>query len=54
MIVKHEYYVRTEEKNIVHGYGESEVNNPVMVYAQIPIEHSKYLEIEKICKEYKI
>lgn len=54
MIVKHELYVRTQEKNIFESYGESEIEDPIMIYAQIPIEKQKYLEIEKTCKEYKI
>lgn len=54
MIVKHEFYVRTQGKNIVQGHGESEFDDPVMIYAQIPIERTKYLEIEKMCKECKI
>ena len=54
MIVKFQHYIHTEEKVLIKGEGECEMNNPVMVSAQIPIEKEQYIKLNEACKEQKI
>ena len=35
------------------GYGEREIKDPVMIYAQIPIEREEYLKLIERCREEK-
>ena len=54
MKVRYEYTVRTEEKEVSGGYGETSLRNPVMIYSQIPIEKMEYAMLECYCRENKI
>ena len=54
MKVKFEYKIIDLNNTINEtGYGETRISDPVMVYAQIPIERKDYLKLLERCKEDK-
>lgn len=54
MRVKFEFNVIDQEISLLNGHGETEIKNPVMIYAQIPIEKDHFIKLQQACKEQKI
>lgn len=54
MKVRHEYKA-IDLNNIINvtSYGERSILDPVMIYAQIPIERRDYLKLLEKCREDK-
>lgn len=54
MVVKFEFNIIDQEKSLSNGAGTTELNDPVMIYAQIPIERKQYLALKAACIDQKL